>query len=62
MVVGRESLEAHALGGLRILQEAVESPGLPVQIYQGQVCSVVHLERILHIDHQVIIALVALVV
>jgi hypothetical protein len=35
MVVRRESLEANALGGLSILQEAVESPGLPGQIYQG---------------------------
>jgi hypothetical protein len=35
MVIGRESLEAHALSDLRILQEAVESPRLPVQSYQG---------------------------
>jgi hypothetical protein len=34
MVIDRESLEAHALCGLRILQEALESPELPVQSYK----------------------------
>jgi hypothetical protein len=34
MVIDRESLKAHALRGLRILQEALESPGLTIQSYE----------------------------
>jgi hypothetical protein len=34
VIVGCESLKAYAFGAHRILQQALESPGLPVQSYE----------------------------